>query len=183
MLRLTARGRARAARRLLLASVYTYFPLPPGLRAVVTMHDAIAERFPELTLPTRTRAAVLAPEGGARALAGAPGADGVRFCGRGYRPRCSDSRRRAFAWRWRRRRRRTVPRRRRGHPRGRRPRRAAARAPGGSSTSAASTRTRTSTCSCARMRRWHGKPARAAPHLVLVGTDRGRRLLSGPVAP
>ena len=33
-------------------SVYTYFPLPPGLRAVVTVHDAIAERFPELTLPT-----------------------------------------------------------------------------------------------------------------------------------
>jgi glycosyltransferase involved in cell wall biosynthesis len=36
-------------------SVYTYFPLPPGLRAVVTVHDAIAERFPALTLPT-TRA-------------------------------------------------------------------------------------------------------------------------------
>lgn len=34
-------------------SVYTYFPLPPGLPAVVTVHDAIAERFPELTLPTR----------------------------------------------------------------------------------------------------------------------------------
>jgi glycosyltransferase involved in cell wall biosynthesis len=34
-------------------SVYTYFPLPPGLRAVVTVHDAIAERFPELTLPGR----------------------------------------------------------------------------------------------------------------------------------
>jgi len=33
-------------------SVYTYFPLPPGLRAVVTIHDAIAERFPQLTLPT-----------------------------------------------------------------------------------------------------------------------------------
>ena len=33
-------------------SVYTYFPLPPGLRAVVTVHDAIAERFPELTLPS-----------------------------------------------------------------------------------------------------------------------------------
>ena len=31
-------------------SVYTYFPLPPRLRAVVTIHDAIAERFPELTL-------------------------------------------------------------------------------------------------------------------------------------
>lgn len=34
-------------------SVYTYFPLPPGLRAVVAIHDAIVERFPELTLPTR----------------------------------------------------------------------------------------------------------------------------------
>ena len=34
-------------------SVYTFFPLPPGLRAVVTIHDAIAERFPELTLPRR----------------------------------------------------------------------------------------------------------------------------------
>ena len=34
-------------------TVYTYFPLPPGLRAVVTVHDTIAERFPSLTLPTR----------------------------------------------------------------------------------------------------------------------------------
>src|SRR5688572_155690 len=33
-------------------SVYTYFPLPPGLRSVVTLHDAIAERFPHLTLPS-----------------------------------------------------------------------------------------------------------------------------------
>jgi len=33
-------------------SVYTYFPLPPGQRAVVTIHDAIAERFPHLTLPS-----------------------------------------------------------------------------------------------------------------------------------
>ncbi|MEO7966014.1 MAG: glycosyltransferase family 1 protein [Gemmatimonadaceae bacterium] len=33
-------------------SVYTYFPLPPGLRAVITVHDTIAERFPELTLPS-----------------------------------------------------------------------------------------------------------------------------------
>jgi glycosyltransferase involved in cell wall biosynthesis len=29
-------------------SVYTYFPLPPRLPAVVTIHDAIAERFPSL---------------------------------------------------------------------------------------------------------------------------------------
>ncbi len=34
-------------------SVYTYFPLPPRLPAVVTVHDTIAERFPELTLPSR----------------------------------------------------------------------------------------------------------------------------------
>jgi glycosyltransferase involved in cell wall biosynthesis len=34
-------------------SVYTYFPLPPGLPAVVTVHDAIADRFPALTLPSR----------------------------------------------------------------------------------------------------------------------------------
>lgn len=32
-------------------TVYTYFPLVPGQRTVVTVHDAIAERFPELTLP------------------------------------------------------------------------------------------------------------------------------------
>jgi glycosyltransferase involved in cell wall biosynthesis len=29
-------------------SVYTYFPLPPRLPAVVTIHDAIAERFPSM---------------------------------------------------------------------------------------------------------------------------------------
>ena len=34
-------------------TVYTYFPLPLRLPAVVTVHDAIAERFPELTLPSR----------------------------------------------------------------------------------------------------------------------------------
>jgi glycosyltransferase involved in cell wall biosynthesis len=33
-------------------SVYSYYPLPPGLPAVVTVHDAIAERFPRLTLPS-----------------------------------------------------------------------------------------------------------------------------------
>ena len=37
-------------------SVYTYFPLPPSLAAVITFHDAIADRFPKLTLPsTRAR--------------------------------------------------------------------------------------------------------------------------------
>jgi alpha-1,3-rhamnosyl/mannosyltransferase len=53
MLRLT---RAIARERLdvfFSPSVYTYFPLPPRLPAVVTIHDAIAERFPELTLPGR----------------------------------------------------------------------------------------------------------------------------------
>ena len=34
-------------------SVYSYFPLLPSQRAVVTVHDTIAERFPDLTLPTR----------------------------------------------------------------------------------------------------------------------------------
>jgi glycosyltransferase involved in cell wall biosynthesis len=33
-------------------SVYTYFPLPPGLPLVVTIHDTIPERFPHLTLPS-----------------------------------------------------------------------------------------------------------------------------------
>lgn len=33
-------------------SVYTYFPLPPGLPAVVTIHDTIPERFPHLTMPS-----------------------------------------------------------------------------------------------------------------------------------
>jgi glycosyltransferase involved in cell wall biosynthesis len=32
-------------------SVYTYFPLPRRLPLLVTIHDAIAERFPRLTLP------------------------------------------------------------------------------------------------------------------------------------
>ena len=33
-------------------TVYTYFPLPPSLPAVITFHDAIADRFPTLTLPS-----------------------------------------------------------------------------------------------------------------------------------
>jgi glycosyltransferase involved in cell wall biosynthesis len=33
-------------------SIYTYFPLPPRQAAVVTVHDTIAERHPELTLPS-----------------------------------------------------------------------------------------------------------------------------------
>jgi alpha-1,3-rhamnosyl/mannosyltransferase len=33
-------------------SVYTYHPLPPTLPAVVTIHDAIPERFPNLVFPS-----------------------------------------------------------------------------------------------------------------------------------
>jgi glycosyltransferase involved in cell wall biosynthesis len=33
-------------------TVYTFFPMPVGLPAVITVMDAIAERFPELTLPS-----------------------------------------------------------------------------------------------------------------------------------
>jgi len=50
MLRLTLAVRRAHPDVFFSPSVYTYFPLPPGLRAVVTIHDAIAERFPELTL-------------------------------------------------------------------------------------------------------------------------------------
>jgi glycosyltransferase involved in cell wall biosynthesis len=32
--------------------VYTFYPLRPRQRAVVTVHDAIADRFPDLTLPS-----------------------------------------------------------------------------------------------------------------------------------
>ena len=34
-------------------SVYTYFPLPPGQPSLITIHDTIAERHPELTMPSR----------------------------------------------------------------------------------------------------------------------------------
>ena len=34
-------------------SVYTWYPLPPGLPAVVTIHDAIPERFPRIVFPSR----------------------------------------------------------------------------------------------------------------------------------
>ena len=33
-------------------TVYSYFPAPGGVPVVVTVHDAIAERFPKLTLPS-----------------------------------------------------------------------------------------------------------------------------------
>lgn len=51
MLRLTRAVAAHPSDVFFSPSVYTYFPLPPGIRSVVTIHDAIAERFPQLTLP------------------------------------------------------------------------------------------------------------------------------------
>jgi glycosyltransferase involved in cell wall biosynthesis len=53
MLRLSNAVRRERLEVFLSPSVYGYFPLPPFLPAVVTIHDAIPERFPELTLPTR----------------------------------------------------------------------------------------------------------------------------------
>jgi glycosyltransferase involved in cell wall biosynthesis len=52
MLRLTGAVRRARLDVFFSPSVYGYFPLPPGLPAVVTVHDAIAERFPAMTLPT-----------------------------------------------------------------------------------------------------------------------------------
>lgn len=53
MLRFTAAVWREAPDVFFSPSVYTYFPLPPRLPLVVAIHDAIAERFPELTLPSR----------------------------------------------------------------------------------------------------------------------------------
>lgn len=53
MLRFTFAVRREPLDVFLSPSVYSYFPLPFGLRAVVTIMDAIAERFPELTLPSK----------------------------------------------------------------------------------------------------------------------------------
>ena len=36
-------------------AVYSWFPAPRGLPSVVTLHDAIAERYPELVFPDRHR--------------------------------------------------------------------------------------------------------------------------------
>lgn len=52
MLRLSRAVAAHPSDVFFSPSVYTYFPLPPRHRAVVTIHDAIAERFPALTLPS-----------------------------------------------------------------------------------------------------------------------------------
>lgn len=52
MLRLTRAVATHPSDVFFSPSVYTYFPLPPGIRSLITIHDAIAERFPELTLPS-----------------------------------------------------------------------------------------------------------------------------------
>lgn len=52
MLRLTRAVRQARPDVFFSPSVYTYFPLPLGMPAVVTVMDAIPERFPRLTLPT-----------------------------------------------------------------------------------------------------------------------------------
>ncbi len=49
LLRMTRAVAAEALDVFFFPSVYTYFPLPLDLPAVVTVHDAIAERFPDLT--------------------------------------------------------------------------------------------------------------------------------------
>lgn len=53
MLRLTRAVAGHKLDAFFSPSVYTYFPLPPRLRALVCIHDCIAERFPELTLPSK----------------------------------------------------------------------------------------------------------------------------------
>lgn len=53
MLRMTRAAASAHADVFFSPSVYTYFPLPPRLRTVVTIHDVIPERFPQLTLPSR----------------------------------------------------------------------------------------------------------------------------------
>lgn len=53
MLRMTRAVRRARPDVLFFPSVYSFFPAPPGMRTVVTIHDAIVERFPELTIPSR----------------------------------------------------------------------------------------------------------------------------------
>lgn len=52
MLRLTRAVRRVKPEAFFSPSVYTYFPLPPGQRALIAVHDTIAERYPALTLPS-----------------------------------------------------------------------------------------------------------------------------------
>lgn len=51
MLRLTRAVASARPEVFFSPSVYSYFPLPPGQRAVVAIHDVIAERYPHLTFP------------------------------------------------------------------------------------------------------------------------------------
>ena len=53
MLRLTGTVWRHRPDVIFFPTVYSFFPLVPGQRAVVTIHDAIAERFPDLTLPSK----------------------------------------------------------------------------------------------------------------------------------
>jgi glycosyltransferase involved in cell wall biosynthesis len=52
MLRLTRAVGAARVEVFFAPTIYSYFPLPPRLPAVVAIHDTIPERFPHLTLPT-----------------------------------------------------------------------------------------------------------------------------------
>ena len=53
MLRMTHAVRSERLDAFFSPSVYTYYPLPLGLPAVVTIHDAIPERFPKLVFPSQ----------------------------------------------------------------------------------------------------------------------------------
>jgi len=53
MLRFTRAVRRERPDAFFFPTVYSYFPLLPARGVVVTVHDTIAERFPELTLPSR----------------------------------------------------------------------------------------------------------------------------------
>lgn len=52
MLRLTRAVRRDRPDVFFFPTSYTYFPIPPGLPGVVTIHDTIPERFPHMTLPS-----------------------------------------------------------------------------------------------------------------------------------
>ncbi len=53
LLRFSAAARSERTDAFFFPTVYSYFPLFPARGVVVTVHDTIAERFPELTLPSR----------------------------------------------------------------------------------------------------------------------------------
>ncbi len=53
LLRFTSAVRRERPEVFFFPTVFSYFPIMWGSRVVVTIHDTIAERFPELTLPTR----------------------------------------------------------------------------------------------------------------------------------